>query len=244
MLLIAAAVVALVWANSPWAASYTALWETRLTIGTDGVAVSKTLLHWINDGLMAIFFLVVGLEIKREVLVGELASIRRATLPIGAAVGGAVVPALIFLAIAGSGEGARGWAVPMATDIAFALGVLALVGKRIPVGLRIFMAALAIVDDLLAVLIIGLFYTSELAVAPLGVAASDGPGGCASAPKDFLQPPRRLALSRSTTFSPRSASSRRAARRAACCSSLQPWSRSCGRTPRGQLRTPRSGRRG
>jgi NhaA family Na+:H+ antiporter len=171
VLLIVAAVVALVWANSPWAASYTALWETRLTFGTEGVALSKTLLHWINDGLMVIFFLVVGLEIKREVLVGELASIRRAALPIGAAVGGAIVPALIFLAIAGSGEGARGWAVPMATDIAFALGVLALIGNRIPIGLRVFMAALAIVDDLLAVLVIGLFYTAELALPALGVAA-------------------------------------------------------------------------
>jgi len=167
----AAAVVALVWANSPWAASYTDFWETRLTVGVEGAALSKSLLHWINDGLMVIFFLVVGLEIKREVLVGELASIRRAALPIGAALGGAIVPAVIFMAVVGSGEGARGWAVPMATDIAFALGVLALVGDRIPIGLRVFMAALAIVDDLLAVLIIGLFYTAELSLSALGAAA-------------------------------------------------------------------------
>jgi Na+:H+ antiporter, NhaA family len=172
ILLIAAAVVALVWANSPWADAYTALWETRLTIGTDDLQISETLLHWINDGLMVIFFLVVGLEIKREVLVGELASVRRAALPIGAAIGGAVVPALIYLAITGSGEGVRGWAIPMATDIAFALGVLALIGDRIPVGLRIFMAALAIVDDLLAVLVIGLFYTAEIALPALAVAAA------------------------------------------------------------------------
>ena len=176
ILLIAAAVVALVWANSPWADAYTALWETRLTIGTANLEVSETLLHWINDGLMVIFFLVVGLEIKREVLVGELASVRRAALPIGAAVGGAIVPALIYLAIAGPGAGARGWAIPMATDIAFALGVLALIGDRIPVGLRIFMAALAIVDDLLAVLVIALFYTAEIVIPALTAAA-----GCVAA---------------------------------------------------------------
>jgi Na+:H+ antiporter, NhaA family len=173
VLLMVAAVIALVWANSPIASSYVSLWDTRLTIGAGDAVLSKSLLHWINDGLMAIFFLVVGLEIKREVLVGELASVRRAALPIAAAVGGAVVPALTFLLIVGSGEAARGWAVPMATDIAFALGVLALVGDRIPVGLRVFMAALAIVDDLLAVVIIGLFYTSDVSVTALAAA-----GGC------------------------------------------------------------------
>ncbi len=173
ILLMAAAVIALVWANSPIASSYVSLWDTRLTIGVGDWVISKNLLHWINDGLMAIFFFVVGLEIKREVLVGELASVRRAALPIAAALGGALVPALVFLLIVGSGEGARGWAVPMATDIAFALGVLALVGDRIPIGLRVFMAALAIVDDLLAVVIIGLFYTSDVSVAALAAA-----GGC------------------------------------------------------------------
>ncbi len=173
ILLMAAAVIALLWANSPFASSYVSLWDIHLTIGVGDAVLSKTLLHWINDGLMAIFFFVVGLEIKREVLVGELASIRRAALPIAAALGGALVPALVFLLIAGSGEGARGWAVPMATDIAFALGVLALLGNRIPIGLRVFMAALAIVDDLLAVLIIGLFYTSEVSVGALAAA-----GGC------------------------------------------------------------------
>jgi len=170
ILLIGAAIIALVWANSPIASSYAALWETRLAIGIGDAALSKTLLQWINDGLMAVFFLVVGLEIKREVLVGELASVRRAALPIAAALGGALVPALLFVLIVGPGEGARGWAVPMATDIAFALGVLALVGDRIPIGLRVFMAALAIVDDLLAVLIIGIFYTSEVSVGALAAA--------------------------------------------------------------------------
>jgi NhaA family Na+:H+ antiporter len=167
VLLVIAAVIALTWANSPWSASYVALWDTPITLGVGAATVSKTALHWVNDGLMAVFFLVVGLEIKREVLVGELASIRKATLPIAAALGGAVVPALIFLLLVGSGEGARGWAIPMATDIAFALGVLALLGDRIPVGLRIFMAALAIADDLLAVLIIGVFYTPSVDAAAL-----------------------------------------------------------------------------
>jgi NhaA family Na+:H+ antiporter len=171
ILLIAAAVIALAWANSPVASSYVSLWDTRMTVGIGDATLSMTLLHWINDGLMAVFFFVVGLEIKREVLVGELASVRRATLPIAAAVGGSVVPAIVFVLIVGSGLGARGWAIPMATDIAFALGVLALVGDRIPVGLRVFMAALAIVDDLLAVVIIAVFFTSDVSVIALAAAA-------------------------------------------------------------------------
>ena len=123
LLLIAAAAIALAWANSPVADSYSALWGTRLSIEIGPVGLSETLLHWVNDALMAIFFLVVGLEIKREVLVGELASVRRATLPIAAAVGGAVLPAVIFLTLVGGGTAGRGWGIPMATDIAFALGV-------------------------------------------------------------------------------------------------------------------------
>ena len=174
VLLMAAAAIALVWANSPVAASYEELWATRITIDVGGMALSDSLLHWVNDGLMAIFFLVVGLEIKREVLVGELTSIRRATLPIAAAIGGAIVPALIFVAVASGGAGntGRGWGVPMATDIAFALGVLALLGNRAPIGLRIFVTALAIVDDLLAVLVIALFYTADLSLPALGAAAA------------------------------------------------------------------------
>jgi NhaA family Na+:H+ antiporter len=169
ILLLAAAIAALIWSNSPWADSYAMLWEeTYLTIGLGDAALSMSLHHWINDGLMAIFFLVVGLEIKRELLVGELASVRRATLPVAAALGGALLPAAIYLAIVGPGSpDARGWGVPMATDIAFALGVLALLGRRVPLGLRIFVAALAIADDLLAVLVIALFYTSDLSVPAL-----------------------------------------------------------------------------
>jgi NhaA family Na+:H+ antiporter len=165
VLLLAAAAAALLWVNSPLGASYGELWEAPLTIGVGDLAVTLSLHHWINDGLMAIFFLVVGLEIKRELLVGELASRRRAVLPVAAAAGGALLPALIFLLVVGpSNPGARGWGVPMATDIAFALGALALLGRRVPLGLRVFVAALAIADDLLAVLVIALFYTAEVSI--------------------------------------------------------------------------------
>ena len=169
ILLIAATVIALVWANSPWAGSYAALWHTKLTVGVGDASISKDLTHWINDGLMAVFFFVVGLEIKREVLVGELSSVRNAALPIAAAVGGAVVPAAIYVAINAGTEGSAGWGIPMATDIAFALGVLALLGERAPVTLKVFLTALAIVDDIVAVLVIAFFYTSDISWGALGV---------------------------------------------------------------------------
>jgi NhaA family Na+:H+ antiporter len=172
ILLIAATVVALVWANTPWGDTYSDLWQTKLTIGLDGFSLTKDLTHWINDGLMAVFFLVVGLEIKREILVGELSSPRRAALPIAAALGGAVVPAAIYVAINAGTEGASGWGIPMATDIAFALGVLALLGERAPIGLKIFLTALAIVDDIVAVTVIALFYTSDISWAALAVGAA------------------------------------------------------------------------
>ena len=172
LVLIVAAVVALAWANSPFADSYEGLWSTEISISIGVFNLVESLLHWVNDGLMAIFFLVVGLEIKREILVGELTSRRKATLPIAAAVGGAVVPALIFLLVVRDGTAARGWGVPMATDIAFALGVLALLGRRAPFGLRIFVTALAIVDDLLAVLVIAVFYTGDLSLPALATAGA------------------------------------------------------------------------
>ncbi len=171
ILLIAAAIVALVWANSPWGDSYTQLWETKLSVGLGSFLLEKDLTHWINDGLMAIFFLVVGLEIKREILVGELSSPRRAALPIAAAIGGAVLPAIIYIAINFGTEGVSGWGIPMATDIAFALGVLALLGERAPVGLKVFLTALAIVDDIVAVTIIAFFYTSDISWHALAVGA-------------------------------------------------------------------------
>jgi NhaA family Na+:H+ antiporter len=171
ILLIAATAVALIWANSPWGDSYAAVWHTKLTVGVGDASISKDLTHWINDGLMAIFFLVVGLEIKREVLVGELSSLRGAALPVAAAVGGAVVPALIYLAFNAGAEGSAGWGIPMATDIAFALGVLALLGDKVPVTLKVFLTALAIVDDIVAVLVIAFFYTSVISWGDLGVGA-------------------------------------------------------------------------
>ncbi|MCC6317379.1 MAG: Na+/H+ antiporter NhaA [Gemmatimonadaceae bacterium] len=160
--LMATTIVALVWANSPWAATYHQLWEVQLAIGPADSPMRMSLHHWINDGLMAVFFLVVGLEIKRELLVGELASPRQAALPIAGALGGMIVPALLYTALNAGGPGAHGWGVPMATDIAFALGIMTILGPRVPVGLKVFLTALAIVDDLGAVLVIALFYTSAL----------------------------------------------------------------------------------
>ncbi len=172
ILLIACAVAALVWANSPWAASYFRLWHTKLTFGFDGRQLSEELHFWINDGLMAIFFLLVGLEIKREVLVGELASLQKAALPIVAALGGMLVPASFYFLLNRTGPGTGGWGVPMATDIAFALGVLALLGDRVPISLRIFLAALAIADDIGAVLVIAFFYTVQISWISLAVAGA------------------------------------------------------------------------
>jgi NhaA family Na+:H+ antiporter len=167
VVLIACALVALVWANSPAGPGYFSLWNTPVVIELGPYRTAESLGHWINDGLMVVFFLMVGLEIKREILSGELASPRRAALPLAAAVGGMIVPALIFAALNDGGTGQRGWGVPMATDIAFAMGVLALVGKRAPLGLKVFLAAVAIVDDLGAVLVIALFYSDHLKLAPL-----------------------------------------------------------------------------
>ncbi|HEX5071298.1 MAG TPA: Na+/H+ antiporter NhaA [Vicinamibacterales bacterium] len=162
ILLVGCAAVALIVANSGWGHQYRALWETRLTVGAGGHQLALTLHQWINDALMAVFFLLVGLEIKREVLAGELASPRQAALPIAGALGGMLVPALLYVLVSGGGSASRGWAIPMATDIAFALGALALAAPRAPGGLKVFLAALAIVDDIGAVLVIAFFYTGGL----------------------------------------------------------------------------------
>ena len=169
-LLIAASVAALAWANSPWASAYFALLDTHAGLAFGSHTLSETLLHWVNDGLMALFFLLVGLEIKREMVVGALSSPRRAALPAIAALGGMVVPALVYVAIAcgGGPEALRGWAIPSATDIAFALAALSLLGARVPAGLKVFLAALAIIDDLGAILVIALFYTATLSLPALG----------------------------------------------------------------------------
>ncbi len=171
ILLLATTAIALIWANSPWALSYHAFWDIQVTIGTDTFQLSHSLAHWVNDGLMVIFFFVVGLEIKRELLVGELASPRKAAIPIAAAIGGMAVPAIIYAVVNAGEPSLKGWAIPCATDIAFALGVLAILGKRVPVQLKIFLMALAIVDDIGAVLIIAVFYTSDVSATALGAAA-------------------------------------------------------------------------
>ena len=171
VLLVISALVAIVWVNSPIGDSYDRLWRTTLTIGSGPWAVSHDLRHWVNDGLMALFFLVVGLEIKREFLSGELRDRRTAALPVIAAVGGMAVPALIYLAINAGGEGARGWGIAMPTDIAFTLGILALASRNAPPGLRSFVLTLAIVDDILTFVAIAIFYPTQLDVVPILVAA-------------------------------------------------------------------------
>ena len=169
-LLVACACAALVVANSKWADAYHRLLSVTITIGPGDHALALTVHQWINDALMAVFFLLVGLEIKREALAGELASPRHAALPIAGAIGGMVVPAFIYVLTNGGGMASRGWAIPMATDIAFALGVLALVAPRAPSGLKTFLAASAIVDDMGAVLVIALFYTRAIAWGALAMA--------------------------------------------------------------------------
>lgn len=162
IVLLLAAAIALIWANSPAAASYHALWHAQLSIGLGSYVLSQSLHFWINDALMTVFFLVVGMEIRREIHEGALSSVRLAALPLAAALGGVVVPALIYIALNGGALQRQGWAVPTATDIAFAVGVLALLGRSIPGSVRVFLLALAIIDDIVAVLIIAVFYSGGL----------------------------------------------------------------------------------
>ncbi|HMN33772.1 MAG: Na+/H+ antiporter NhaA [Chitinophagaceae bacterium] len=163
-------IIAIFWANSAWAEQYFHFFEHKIGFLFDGKPYFEySIHHWINDGLMSIFFFVVGLELKREFIGGELSNPRKALLPIGAAIGGMLVPALIYLSLNQTGEAHSGWGIPMATDIAFALGVLFLLGKKIPISLKVFLTALAIVDDLGAVLVIALFYTSEISLPSLSI---------------------------------------------------------------------------
>ncbi len=170
ILLLICAATALVWANSSWRQSYHDLWHTYIGMTVGSFTLKLSLQHWVNDGLMAIFFFVVGLEIKREILAGELASMRKAAVPIAAAAGGMAMPALLYAFVNWGEPTISGWAIPAATDIAFALGVLALLGSRIPTSLKVFLTALAIVDDIGAVLIIAIFYTSDLSQTALAAA--------------------------------------------------------------------------
>ncbi|WP_254792781.1 Na+/H+ antiporter NhaA [Streptomyces sp. CC77] len=162
VVLVLAALVALVWANSPAADGYAEFWEQEFTLGGGEAGISLDLQHWVNDALMVLFFFVIGLEIKRELVVGELRDRRVAALPALAAVGGVVLPALLYAALAGGGEAGRGWGIPMATDIAFAVGILALLGRRASTGAKLFLLSVAIVDDILAIGVIALFYTESV----------------------------------------------------------------------------------
>ncbi|GAB6166091.1 Na+/H+ antiporter NhaA [Thermostilla marina] len=170
VILLCCTVAALVWANSSWGGLYHDILHVKIGLAWQGSRHALTVHHWINDGLMAIFFFVVGLEVKRELVVGELSSFRKAVLPASAAIGGMVVPAALYAMLNLGGDGARGWGIPMATDIAFALGALAVFGKRVPLVLKVFLTAAAIVDDIGAVLVIAIFYTEKISMVALGVA--------------------------------------------------------------------------
>lgn len=170
-LMLLGAVVALVWANSPWAASYTALWNTELAVRLGRFALPLSLHQCINDGLIVFFFFVVTLEIKREITVGQMSEPRRAALPLAAAAGGMLAPVVLYSLFNWGGAQAMGWGVPMATDTAFALGIMAMLGSRVPLALKVFVAALAIADDMGAILVLALFYTTDIAVAGLVLAA-------------------------------------------------------------------------
>ncbi len=172
IVLFIAAMAALIMANSPLSEFYKSLWQYKFTIGFENFNISKTVSHWINDGLMAMFFFVIGLELKREVIGGELSNPKDAILPIFAGIGGMVVPAAIYLLFNFGTESEGGWGIPMATDIAFALGIIYLLGDKVPLSLKIFLTALAIADDLGAVLVIAFFYTSQISYTSLAIGAA------------------------------------------------------------------------
>ncbi|OQP50237.1 Na+/H+ antiporter NhaA [Niastella populi] len=171
ILLIFVTIVALIWANSQGSNIYYELWQHKITVGFSGGVISKPLLLWINDGLMAIFFFTIGLEIKREIIAGELSTWKKAAMPLFAALGGMIIPAIIFIAFNKGTPASDGWGIPMATDIAFSLGILSLVGKKVPLTLKIFLTAFAIVDDLGAVLIIAFFYSSKIILSNVALGA-------------------------------------------------------------------------
>jgi Na+:H+ antiporter, NhaA family len=191
--LVVVTAVALIWANSRWADSYHALWHLPIGLGIGEWSFVQPLHFWVNDVLMTVFFFVVGLEIRREMHGGELSDLRRASLPLAAALGGMLLPAAIYAALNHGGPGAGGWGVPMATDIAFAVGVLALLGERVPPALRILLLALAVIDDIGAILVIAVFYSSGIQLSGLGLAAA----GCA-----LILVQQRLGLRRAWHYLP------------------------------------------
>lgn len=172
LLLMATTILALILANTVLSEFYVHILHTHISISIAGLSLEKTVHHWINDGLMSLFFFLVGLEIKREVLVGELSDLKQAMLPIFAAVGGMVVPALLYSLVNGKGEAISGWGIPMATDIAFAVGAMVILGKRVPPALLAFLVALAIVDDLGGILVIAVFYTDDIGIGTLWIAGA------------------------------------------------------------------------
>ncbi len=170
IVLLVATAVAIIWANSPFSESYFALWKTKVGISIGSINFVHSLKHWVSDGLMVIFFFVVGMEVKRELVIGELRDFKRALLPVAAALGGMVVPAAIYLLMQKGLPGERGWGIPMATDIAFVVGVLAVLGSRVPHILRVLLLSLAIVDDIGAILVIAIGYTANINLTALALA--------------------------------------------------------------------------
>ena len=170
ILLLFATILALIWANSPFSESYQSLWQYKVGFTTESFELNKPLILWINDGLMAIFFLLIGLEIKREFLIGELNSVKKLAFPLFGALGGIIAPVLIYFILNQNPETIKGWGIPMATDIAFSLALLKVLGNRVPLSLKIFLTAFAIVDDLGAVLVIAIFYSSSIQLDLLGIA--------------------------------------------------------------------------
>jgi NhaA family Na+:H+ antiporter len=171
IILFVSVLIAIIWVNSPWSASYHHLWDTKLSVGINNYLLNQPLHIWINDGLMAIFFFVIGLELKREFIAGELSTVKKASLPMMAALGGMLVPALLYLLININTGSEHGWGIPMATDIAFALALLSMSGKHIPGSVKVFLSALAVADDLGAVMVIAFFYTPHISLMPLFIAA-------------------------------------------------------------------------
>lgn len=162
ILLFSAAIIALIWANSPFVDSYESLWQYKLGISFQDFELKKPLILWINDGLMAIFFFLIGLELKRELTIGEINTVKKATFPLMAALGGVLIPVILYLTLNQDPETTKGWGIPMATDIAFALAIVSVLGKRVPLSLKIFLTAFAIIDDIAAVLVIAFFYSSTI----------------------------------------------------------------------------------
>ena len=162
ILLFGATIIALIWANSPYGATYESLWQYEIGISFQDFELKKPLILWINDGLMAIFFFLIGLELKRELLIGEINTLKKASFPFIAALGGVIVPVILYLTLNQNPETVKGWGIPMATDIAFALAILSTLGKRVPLSLKIFLTAFAIIDDIAAVLIIAIFYSANI----------------------------------------------------------------------------------